>query len=41
MRMVTADIVVRALDRMGLTYPEVPEKVRARFDEMRTLLEEG
>jgi PPK2 family polyphosphate:nucleotide phosphotransferase len=41
MRMVAADIVVRALDRMGLTYPEVPEKVRARFDEMRTLLEEG
>jgi PPK2 family polyphosphate:nucleotide phosphotransferase len=39
MRMTVADIVVRTLQRLPLSYPRVAEKDRARFDEMRTLLE--
>jgi PPK2 family polyphosphate:nucleotide phosphotransferase len=41
MRMTAADIVVRTLESMDLSYPEVEGAVRVRFDEMRRKLEEG
>ncbi len=40
MRVIVADTVVRSLRSLGLKYPEVDPKARARFDEMRKLLEE-
>ncbi len=39
MRLTVAGIVVEALRGLGLRYPEVDNKERARFDEMRQLLE--
>ncbi len=39
MRLTVAGIVVESLKRLGLRYPEVDAKERARFDEMRQLLE--
>jgi PPK2 family polyphosphate:nucleotide phosphotransferase len=38
MRLTVADIVLRSLQTLGLRYPEVAAKDRARFDEMRALL---
>ena len=38
MRMTVARIVADTLESMGLRYPEVDDKERARFDEMRRLL---
>lgn len=39
MRVAVAEIVVRALRDLGLQYPKVDKNERARFDEMRALLE--
>ncbi len=39
MRLCVAEIVVATLKNMGLRYPEADAKERARFDEMRELLE--
>jgi PPK2 family polyphosphate:nucleotide phosphotransferase len=39
MRLTVARIVVETLESMGLRYPEVGDAERARFDEMRRLLE--
>ena len=39
MRMTVAEIVVQSLETLGLRYPEVDAKERARFDAMRALLE--
>ena len=39
MRETVADIVVRALDALALSYPEVDEKTRERFGEIRNVLE--
>jgi polyphosphate kinase 2 (PPK2 family) len=39
MRLRVAEIVVDTLKSLGLRYPEVDEKERVRFEEMRTLLE--
>ncbi len=39
MRMCVAEIVVATLESMGLRYPEASTKERARFDEMRALLD--
>ncbi len=39
MRVCVAEIVVATLKNMGLHYPEADDKERARFDEMRELLE--
>jgi len=39
MRLTVARIVVETLEKMGLRYPEVSDAERARFDEMRRLLE--
>jgi len=41
MRLVVSDIIVKALESLDLKYPEVAEKDRARFAEMRTKLENG
>ncbi|MCP3918772.1 MAG: polyphosphate kinase 2 family protein [bacterium] len=41
MRMTVAELVVASLDRLDLQYPKVDETERARFDEMRALLESG
>ena len=40
MRMTVADIVVRAMQSLDLHYPEVHEKERRHFDEMRRQLED-
>jgi len=39
LRMTVAEILVDSLESLGLAYPEVDPAERARFDEMRTLLE--
>jgi hypothetical protein len=39
MRMCVADIVVRTMQSLEMHYPLVGDKERARFDEMRRLLE--
>ena len=39
MRMCVAEVVVERLERLGLEYPKVDDKVRATFDDMRTQLE--
>ncbi len=39
MRKTVADIIVKNMERLSMRYPEVPEKERARFDEMRRILE--
>lgn len=39
MRMTVADLIVDSLESLGLAYPEVDPAERARFDEMRALLE--
>jgi PPK2 family polyphosphate:nucleotide phosphotransferase len=39
MRVAVAEIIVAALEALGLRYPTVDERVRARFDEMREALE--
>jgi polyphosphate kinase 2 (PPK2 family) len=38
MRVAAADIVVRTLEGLDLSYPEVDAKTRSRFDEMRQIL---
>jgi PPK2 family polyphosphate:nucleotide phosphotransferase len=38
-RVVVAELVVATLKGLGLKFPDVDEKFRARFDEMRALLE--
>ncbi len=38
MRLQVAEIIVSSLQKLGLRYPEVDKKERAKFDEMRTLL---
>jgi len=39
MRAAVAEIIVDALDRVGLGYPQVDEEERATFDEMRRVLD--
>ena len=39
LRLTVARILVETLKGLGLKYPEVDEKEKARFDEMRTILE--
>ena len=39
MRLTVARLVVQSLERLGLRYPELGDAERARFDEMRRLLE--
>ena len=39
MRAVVAEIIVDALDRVGLSYPQTDEEERATFDEMRRVLD--
>ena len=39
MRTAVSEIIVAALRGLGLRYPEVDDATRARFDEMRELLE--
>jgi PPK2 family polyphosphate:nucleotide phosphotransferase len=39
MRATVAEIIVESLERLGLHYPKVDSRERARFDEMRSLLE--
>ena len=39
MRATVAELVVESMEGLGLHYPEIDEKERARFDEMRALLE--
>jgi PPK2 family polyphosphate:nucleotide phosphotransferase len=39
MQLCVAEILVETLERMGLEYPEVKPEERARFDEIRALLE--
>ncbi|MBT8130913.1 MAG: polyphosphate kinase 2 family protein, partial [Gammaproteobacteria bacterium] len=38
MRLTVARIVLASMEKLNLAYPEVDNKVRARFDEMRQLL---
>lgn len=38
MRLCVADIVMQAMQSLGLQYPELDEKERQRFDEMRKIL---
>jgi PPK2 family polyphosphate:nucleotide phosphotransferase len=39
MRLIVADVIVRALKGLDLQYPQIDEAARARFNEMRGLLE--
>jgi PPK2 family polyphosphate:nucleotide phosphotransferase len=39
MQLTVAEILVETLERMGLKYPEVKSEERARFDEIRALLQ--
>ena len=39
MRLTVARLLVQSLERLGLRYPELGDAERARFDEMRRLLE--
>ncbi|HSR41705.1 MAG TPA: hypothetical protein VLL48_06030, partial [Longimicrobiales bacterium] len=41
MRMVVADVVTRTLESLPIRYPDPDDDERARFDEMRELLERG
>jgi len=41
MRVTVADIVQRTMEGLGLTYPQVDEETRARFDAMRKILADG
>ena len=41
MRMTVAELVVETLESLDLRYPEVDDKERVRFDEMRAFLEDG
>jgi hypothetical protein len=38
MRLCVADIVMQAMQSLDLQYPEVDDKERQRFDEMREIL---
>jgi PPK2 family polyphosphate:nucleotide phosphotransferase len=40
MRMVVSETIVAALQSLGLAYPTVDDEARARFEEMRAVLEE-
>jgi hypothetical protein len=41
MRLTVAELIVKTLEGLDLRYPEVAQADRARFDEMRRLLEQG
>ncbi len=41
MRVYVADLVQRTMESLGLTYPEVDDETKARFDEMRKILGDG